>query len=376
MSYKKTFYFAELTGYPDKNIFQFINEDIDMSPKLTRRKALAAGAASAGTLIGSSYSVSSEDKSIRKSPLPFLTPWSPPVDQERELTPGTTHIRLACSAYILHYSENINITEAVKRVRDMGYTAAIGGGHDWLSAPESAINELKEALKTYDVVFAEMHICANNLHPDLSERRENQKLVAKAVESAERVGASEVTVCLGSRSRLGTTRPHRDNWTTETWRASVKAVRQILSDTAGMKVRLGMEALNLSPLNNPRAHLQLMEEVDDPRCRVCLDPQNMLNITTYYRTTELLNECFDLLGENILACHGKDVLLDPDRMLPKFDWVVHGRGTMDYETYLIRMSRMKYPRSLLLEFLSEDQYPEAKKFVEETAKKAGVTIYS
>ncbi|MBT4485735.1 MAG: sugar phosphate isomerase/epimerase [Candidatus Latescibacteria bacterium] len=346
-----------------------------MPEKLTRRKALAVGAASAGTLIGTSYSISAQDKS-KKSPLPFLTPWSPPVDLERELTPGTTPVRLACSAYPMHYSDNINITETVKRVRDMGYTAAMGGGHDWLSAPESAIIELKKALKTYDVIIAEMHICANNLHPDLSERRENQRLVAKTVESAERVGASEVTVCLGSRSRFGTTRTHRDNWTTETWKASVKAVRQIISDTAGMKVKLGMEALNLSPLNNPRAHLKLMEDVGDSRCKVCLDPQNMLNITTYYRTTELLDECFDVLGENILACHGKDVLLDPDRMLPKFDWVVHGRGTMDYETYLIRLSRMKYPRSLLLEFLSRDQYPEAKKFVEETAKKAGVTIYS
>ena len=346
-----------------------------MQKKITRRKALTAGAVSAGTLIGTSYSTSAQEILLKKSPLPFLTPWSPPPDPERALSPGNTPVRLACVAYRLQYSENINITEAVKRVRDKGYTAAIGSGHDWLSAPESAIVELKKALKKYDVIFAEMHVCANNLHPDVSERRKNHKLAAEAVESAERVGASTVTVCLGSRSRLGSTFTHRDNWTPETWKASVKAVRQILNDTAGMKVSLGMEALNLTPLNNPRAHLQLMEEIGDPRCKVVLDPQNMLTITTYYRTTELLNECFDLLGENILACHGKDILLDPNRMLPKYDWVVLGRGTMDYKTYLIRLSRMKYPRSLLLEFLSEEQYPEAKKHVEETAKKVGVTIY-
>ncbi|MBA7592171.1 hypothetical protein ES708_34349 [subsurface metagenome] len=102
----------------------------------------------------------------------------------------------------------------------------------------------------------------------------------------------------------------------------------------------------------------------------------MLNMSTYYRTTELLNECFDLLGENILACHAKDVLLDPDRMLPKFDWVIPGSGTMDYETYLVRLSRMKYPRALLLEFLSKDQYPEARKHIIKTAEKVGVTIYT
>ncbi|MFC1539236.1 sugar phosphate isomerase/epimerase family protein [Candidatus Latescibacterota bacterium] len=347
-----------------------------MQNKMTRRKSLTAGVVSAGTLISSSNLTNAQYNSNKKTTLSFLTPWSPSVDLKQEITPGTKPVRLACPAYPLYYKENINIAEMVKRVRDNGYTAAIGGGHDWLLAPESSIIELKNALKRYDVVFAEIHICANNLHPDIYQCRENHKLVIKAVESAERVGARTVTVCLGSRSPDGTIYPHKDNWTPETWNASVKAVKQILNDTAGMKVSLGMEAINLSPLNNPRAHLQLMEEVGDDRCKVCLDPQNMLNITTYFRTTELLNECFDLLGENILACHGKDVLLDPERMLPKFDWVVHGKGTMDYKTYLQRLSRMKYSRSLLLEFLSEDQYPEAKKYVEETAKKSGVTIYS
>ena len=347
-----------------------------MSNKITRRKALTAGAVSAGTFIAPSQPAHAQTASQKNSPEPYLSPWSSSADGKKAAAPGPTPVRLACSTFSLHYTESVDITEAVKRVRTNGYTATIGGGHDWLNAPESAITELKTALGTHDVLFAEMHICANNLHPDPAERRVQHDLVVKAVESAERVGARTVTVCLGSRNPRGVIYPHKDNWTDDTWRASVKAVKQILRDTSGMKVSLGMEAINMSPLNNPRAHVQLMEEVADDRCRVCLDPQNMLNITTYFRTTELLNECFDILGENIHACHGKDVLLDHERMLPKYDWVVHGKGTMDYVTYLRRLSNMKYPRSLLLEFLADDQYPEAKKFVEETAEKAGVVIYS
>ena len=115
-----------------------------MQKRITRRKALTAG-----TLIGTSYSASAQEKAVKKSPLPFLTPWSPSLDPEGTPTPGATPVRLACAAYRLQYAENINIPEAVKRVRDKGYTAAIGGGYDWLSAPESAIVELKKALKKF-----------------------------------------------------------------------------------------------------------------------------------------------------------------------------------------------------------------------------------
>ena len=76
-----------------------------------------------------------------------------------------------------------------------------------------------------------------------------------------------------------------------------------------------------------------------------------------------------------MYAHAKDVLWAPE-MLPVLKWVVPGTGTMDYESYLTRLSRLKYTRPLLLEFLSTEKYPEAKKFIEETAQKVGVKIYS
>jgi len=49
---------------------------------------------------------------------------------------------------------------------------------------------------------------------------------------------------------------------------------------------------------------------------------------------------------------------------------------MDFETYLIRLSRLKKPRPLLLEFLPEEKYPEARSHIMSTARRVGVSIYS
>ena len=340
-----------------------------MKIRIPRRTALtAAGAA----LIGSAAPRAEAAFLPKTWGEDFLTPWSPEKNVKRDLTPGPSPIRLSCVAYPLNFEAGKGIAEKVKKVRDMGYTAA-ESDDSWTRAGDSDIREVKEACKEYDILFYGLHICVNNIHPDPAERRKNQKRVAAMVWAAERIGLSFVVSHTGSCDPSPTS-PHRDNWTRETWNASVAAIKQILKDTAGSKVSLAIEAINPSNINNPRAHIRLREDVGDPRVKVLLDPTNMLNPSVYYRTTELLNECFSLLGENILCAHAKDVLWTPE-MLPSLKWVVPGTGTMDYEVYLTHLSRLKRPRPLLLEFLPADQYPQAKKFIEDTAARVGVKIH-
>jgi len=344
-----------------------------MQKQVTRRRALATGTAAAGVLLGASGSRSHAKTLPQAFGQDFLMPWSPTEIGSRDLTPGKTPVRLSCSAYCIHYSKGMNIPEKVKMVRDKGYTAA-EANDEWKNATDSEIRELNDALKAHDVLFYTIHVCINNIHPDLSERRKINKRVAENVEAADRLGLKFIVTHTGS-CDASPTLPHRDNWSKNTWDISVKAIKQILDDTSGSTVNLAIEAINVCNINNPWAHVKLREDVGDPRVKVTLDPQNMINLNTYYRMTELINDCFDLLGEDACYAHAKDVLLKPS-MLPAFEWVVAGTGIMDYETYLVRLSRMKHPRPLFLEFLSEEQYPQAKKHIEETARKVGVTIYS
>lgn len=343
-----------------------------MSKRMTRRTLLAAGAAAPGLFMDMSGGRPAHAAPADGS---YLYPWSPPDDLKRDLTPGNTPIRLSCNAYSLSYRKDMDIPARVKNIRDNGYTAAEGGGETWKDAGDAEIRELKDALREHDVLFYTLHMCINNIHPDLSERRKINARVARQVETADRLGLSFVVSHTGSCANGSATLPHRDNWSAKAWKASVEAMKQILKDTSGSKVALAIEALNCSNINNPRAHVKLKEDVGDDRIKVTLDPQNMLNLSTCYRTTELVDECFDLIGEDVCYAHCKDALLK-DSMLPAFEWVVCGTGMMDYETYLVRLSRLNYTRPLMLEFLSRDKYPLAKKFVEETAAKVGVTIYS
>jgi sugar phosphate isomerase/epimerase len=311
----------------------------------------------------------------------FLTQWSPPANVKRDLTPGPTPIRLSCGGYTIRNTPRregeamVPFADQIKAIRDAGYTACESGSLDWLKTPDSQIRELQDALKQYDVVFYALHQWNNIIDPDTEKAERNQKTIIMAIESAERLGLGHIVLHTGGRNPKNKDRPHKDNWTRKTWEMSVKAVKRILNDTAGSKVDLGFEAVNCCNNNTPQSHVRLRQDVGDPRVKVMLDPVNMLHPGVYFRTTELLNLCFDLFGEDITYCHAKDALWDSMSTAIN-EGIVLGQGCMDYEQFLARMSRMKRTRPLLIEHLPMEQYPPSKAFVEETAKKIGAKIYS
>ena len=162
----------------------------------------------------------------------------------------------------------------------------------------------------------------------------------------------------------------------ETWQLLLKGLRQILDDTSGLKAALGMEAQVTTNIDGPLAHRRLMDDMGSERIKVNLDPTNMTHMYNHSHTTELINECFDLLGEDIIGCHAKDTYVLPHSQTVHVQEVCPGRGNLDYETYLVRLSRMKWPRSLLPEHIPADQFDEAYAYIRKTAEKVGVTIHS
>lgn len=341
--------------------------------RISRRTALTAGAMAAGGIAGGI--VPREAHALTRTwGDDFLAPFSPPKDVKRDIKPGKTPIRLSCSANHIDFKEGADIGETVKRVRDAGYTAA-EGTDDWKRATDSQIRELKDALRQHDVMFYTIHRCINNIHPDPAERRRINLITVENIEAAERLGIDFIVSHTGSCTE-SPTQPHRDNWTEETWKLSVQVMKQIIKDTEGSRVSLAIEALNPCNINTPRSHVKLKEDVGSDRIKVTLDPQNMINMTTCYRTTELVNDCFSVIPEeDICYMHCKDARLT-ENMLPAFEWVVPGTGLMDFENCLAHLSRLKRPRAYFLEFLSADKYPDAKRYIEETAGRIGVTIYS
>jgi len=349
-----------------------------MKRTISRRDVLRGTAIAAGGLVAGCGSGNDGGQPVKTAPsygeIGVSEAWAPGPKPgvERDLTPGTTTVRLGSP---LSIPRDKPIGEVIAAFRKKGFTGTALGPNPWIDAPESRVRELRDALAEHDVVIFEVAGYTNMIHPDPATREKNLTSLSRAIEAAERVGCPMVGTITGGCDPVNFFNVHPDNWTEETWRLTVESIRRVLKDTAGMKAAIGIEAQVTTNLDGPVAHRRLIDDVGDPRCAVNLDPVNMISLATYYHTTELLNDCFDLLGESILGCHAKDTYIWPDQQTVHVQEVCAGRGVMDYETYLVRMSRLKWPRTIFPEHIPADQYPEAHAFIRKVAENVGVTIH-
>jgi len=347
-----------------------------MRHRMTRRHMLALGAAAPAVM---------NIRPVHSAPAGENTGpgrernWAPGPDRDlvRDLTPGITTVRLA--GY-LAVNEGEGIGEAVRKLREQSLTAAITGAEAWHDRGDSEIRELRDALRQHDVEIFEIGGYRNLIHTDPAVRREYQKHIAYCLETAEKIGCRMVGTISGSRNPVGNEfvdnyAVHPDNWTLETWNILIESLRIILRDTAGMKAAIGMEAQVTTNIDGPLAHRRLIEDMGDERIRVNFDPTNMVHLFNHFHTTELINVCFDLLGEDIIGCHAKDTYVLPHSQTVHVQEVCPGRGNLDYETYLVRLSRMKWPRALLPEHIPAEQYDEAYRYIRTVADRVGVRIH-
>lgn len=332
-----------------------------MSSNMTRRTALTAGVASTGMLWGA----------ISPRTAHALPALGPDTTLIRDLKPGRTPIRMGGGFHVL---KDRSLTESVIEMKKRGYSGYATDADQWLKASDSEIRELRAALKEHDAAFFEVVGYRHLIHPDASRRQQELAVLTKCMEAAERIGCPMVGTCTGCCDPNSYINVHPDNWSPETWKMTVDSVKQVLRDTAGMKAALGIEAQITTNIGRPKDHKRLMDDVGDPRCAVNLDPVNMMSLDTYFHSTELLTECFDLLGEHILGCHSKDSYIVPDKQTVILQEVCTGRGVMDYETYLVQLSRMKWPRTLCPEHVPDDQLIEAAAHIRKIAANVGVTI--
>jgi sugar phosphate isomerase/epimerase len=118
--------------------------------------------------------------------------------------------------------------------------------------------------------------------------------------------------------------------------------------------RLLIEPWNHSFFYRPGPIREFMEALDDPRVAVHLDQMNMIDQDHYWKTTEYINETFDLLGPYIGGIHFKDLKWDWHHMFLKLDEVLIGDGVMDYHTYVRRVSELPGDIACFCEHLQEE----------------------
>jgi sugar phosphate isomerase/epimerase len=305
----------------------------------------------------------------------FMYQWSPPANIKRDLTPGSSVLRLAGQTNPrFSNAEGMDYDAYFRRIASKGWTAVEAASNTWMSRKmsEAELRTMKAAAKANDVVFYGLHCAGNIIAPDPDADRW-QRHIVDSINAAEEAGCELVLTHAGS-MYPNRNWAHPQNWSREAWERTVNALKRICRDTAGSKIEIAIEAVNTESVNSPWAHKRLREDVGDARITCGLDITNMVYPGCAFRMTEMIETTFALCGDQIRYLHAKDIAWN--QMLPGLNWAMNGTGLMDYEMYLVAMSRLKSNPYVLVEFMDqEEEYDQSQRNMRAIANKVGVKIH-
>lgn len=240
-------------------------------------------------------------------------------------------------------------------------------------ADSARIRAYEEAFQREGVIIAEVGRWVNLMDANADKRRENLKLVTEGLALADEIGALCCVDIAGSMNPEVWYGPHPDNVSDAFFEAAVENARKIIDAVKPQRAKFCYEMMGWAIPDSASSCLRLLQAVDRTQFGVHLDPCNLINSPEkFHGNTQLLEQCFDLLGSHVVSCHAKDLRWEVE-MNVHFREVIPGTGSLDYRTYLRCLSRLPQRPPLMLEHLaSEEEYARARQHVVQVGEAEGI----
>lgn len=316
-----------------------------MSKKNVTRRGFIKGAVGAAAATGLAVSVSAQESASAKS-VRLGAPVFEKADDPEKL--ALAHKKLG---YRAAYCPEVKLEDSAR------------------------IKAITDAFAKQDVVIAEVGRWCNMMDADPFKRKTNIENVTNGLALAEAIGARCCVDIAGSFNPKSWFGPDPKNLSQEFFDAAVENARAIIDAVKPKRAKFAYEMMGWSLPDSADSYLKLIKAIDREGFGVHLDPCNAINCPErFYRNADVLNECFDKLGPNIVSCHAKDLTWDVE-MNVHFREVRPGAGSMDYTVYLKRLAELPQQPPLMVEHLSSaEEYDEARKYLLDLGPKIGVSF--
>lgn len=264
--------------------------------------------------------------------------------------------------------------ELARAHRAVGYRAAY--------CPEVTLDEadriraIRVAYEKHDLKISEVGVWNNLMDADPAKRKRNIDAMKKGLALADEIGAQCVVNIAGSRSPTHWHGPHVNNMSEESYEMAIATAREIIDAVKPRRAKMTYEPMPHCIPDSPASYLRLIEAIDRPEFGVHMDAVNLINGTDrYVDTTSVIKEAFEKLGEHIVACHLKDITMNPALATVHLDEVLIGTGVFDNATYLREIAKLPQDPPVMLEHLkTEADFAQAREYTVKLAAEIGVSL--
>jgi sugar phosphate isomerase/epimerase len=278
----------------------------------------------------------------------------------------TTRLRLGGPIFL----KSEDPAELAREHRRLGYRAAYvpavtTNDHDRIAA-------IIKAFQAEDVIIAEVGAWKNIMDADEATRKANLAYVIDRMALAEEIGALNCVTISGSMNPKQWDGPDPRNDSAEFFEATVENSRKILDSVKPKRARFSLEMMPWAPPEGADGYLRLIRAIDRPMFGAHVDMCNLINTPEqFYDNGQLTADTFKKLGKWVVSCHAKDIW----GYRVHFAETIPGRGGLNYTAYLKSIAAYAPTAPLMLEHLATaEQYDEGRQYIQEVAKKTGISF--
>ena len=243
--------------------------------------------------------------------------------------------------------------------------------------PRKEIEAYCDICRRHDVLIAEIGVWKNLFDPDPVAAGAAMEYAKGQLALADELGIACCVNVAGTSGPAGWDAADPSNFTEETYARIVSSIREILDSVQPKTAFYCLEPMPWMIPDSPESYLQLIRDVDRPRCAVHMDFINMINCPRRYLAAEqFIEDCFTLLGPLIKSTHIKDTRMDPLALTTVITECSPGEGCLDFHKVL-RILDQSLPADapVLLEHMSTfEEYGKAYDFLKAIALQDGLSV--
>ena len=271
----------------------------------------------------------------------------------------------------------LNVTEdQVKMVSDNGFVSALLTISDPSAEDDRDIENIKSLYTAHGL---NMPMTRGAYGGGLCSADEDQrKWTVKFLEDTIRLSAKMTCPTTyfrpGSHNPNGAWLPHPENRSQATFDNLVASAQQACVVAGSEGIKLVVEAGVVCPLYTPQRVRDFFDAVGMPALGFNVDPVNLVgSLEIAYDTTSLINECIDLMADEIVGCDAKDFTI-VDALLPHFEEEIIGapNALLDNVTLLTRLQETAPDITVTVEHYPDEKIPAATAGIRKAAQIAGV----
>lgn len=232
------------------------------------------------------------------------------------------------------------------------------------------LEELKDAMKKYDIRITALNGTFNMIDPDKERKEDHKRRFENIAKACKELDCGIITLCTGSRCPTSGWRWHPDTILPDAWDEMIDTTKDLLKIAEAYDVVLGVETEASNVVCTIDRTRKYLDEMNSPHLKVIMDCANLFPAGTAFRENvrPTIQKAFDELADDIILAHGKDI-----RENEKIDFCGAGQGIVDFDFYFDLLKKINYKGGLIVHGLHGEKDIEiAIPFIREKMAKAGI----